>query len=119
MLAQDVFGIRSATEYLDRVALFVLGCCYPGRSRLHLQIKMALEIVELGILRRVTQLLHPRDRFPRTVEIAGVSASERMTIFNQRFHEWERRPVRNVRNAQRRCRSPILALERVTRWNCS
>src|ERR1044072_6797486 len=75
---------------------------------------MALEIVELGVLRRVTQLLHSGDCFARTVEIAGMRSSERVTIFDQGLHEWEQGPVREGWNSQRRCRSPIISLKCVT-----
>src|SRR5581483_11563971 len=94
MFAQDVFRVRSATQYLDRFALLAFACRYPGGSRLHLQIEVVFKIVELGILRRVTQLLHSDDCFPRPMEIAGMRSSQRVTIFDQSFHEWERRPVR-------------------------
>src|SRR6266496_614774 len=54
MLAQNVFGICRPAQHLNRFPLFAFACCYPSRSRLHLQVKMALEIIELGILRRVS-----------------------------------------------------------------
>ena len=75
---------------------------------------MGLKIVEPRLLRRVTQLLHSGDRFPRTFKIACMRASQRVTVFDQGLHEWKRRPVWDVWNDQGRCRRPIIPLERVT-----
>src|SRR5215469_9299947 len=79
---------------------------------------MTLEIIKLWIPCRVAQLLHPGDRLARAVEIASVRASERVTIFDERFHEWERRPVWHLRNRQCCGSRPIVSLKRIPSWNC-
>ena len=41
-------------------------------------------------------------------------SSERVTIFDQGLHEWERGPVRELWNGQCCRRRPIIPLERIT-----
>jgi hypothetical protein len=53
MFAEYVFGIRGTAQNIDCFVLLAFSCCHPCRSRLHLQFEMALEIIELWILRRV------------------------------------------------------------------
>src|SRR6266550_5755203 len=118
MLTEYVFGIRGPPQHVYCVVLFAFSCSHPSRSCLHLQVEMTFEIIELWLFRRVAQLLHSCDGFSRAVEVAGVCASERVTIFDESFHERERRPVWQVRNGQVCRRRPIIPLKSITCWNC-
>src|SRR3984893_12652669 len=76
---------------------------------------MTFEVIELGIGGRVPKRVHSRDRFARAFEIASMCATKRVTVLDQRFHEREGLPMRNVRNLQLSRGSPIVALENITR----
>ena len=53
MFAEYIFGIGGPPQHFDCFVLLAFSCCHPCRRRLHLQIEMTFEIIELWMFCRV------------------------------------------------------------------
>src|SRR5215470_10838306 len=98
MFAESIFRVSGTTQYFDCLIFLAFRVIHPGRRSFYLQLEVLLEVIELRVFRLLAELLHPRDRFPRAIQIAGVCSTESVSVLDQRLHEWKNGPMWYVWN---------------------